>query len=257
MIKNALITKKMLSVEGFGKVQLPACQSTVQPYGAFMELPEQIGVMILNEATLFPQSMLPLFIFEQRYRRMLADSLGSHRMFCIAMQKPDSQRESPVKVAGLGLVRAAVGHEDGTSHMVLEGNCRVRLGRVVRYKPYRVHEIECLPTRQPDDDRRLEALTSRLRELIGERLDIVTEGAALSDDGDGVSEKCAMQTRELMRYMQKLRDPEQLADMAGCALLTEPEQRQRLLETQDLLSRLQHLNVFLTNEILRLRKPQG
>lgn len=248
----------MLSVRGFGKGQLPACQSTVQPYSAFMELPEQIGVMTLNEATLFPQSMLPLFIFEQRYRRMLADSLGSHRMFCIAMQKPGClQRESPVKVAGLGLIRAAVGHEDGTSHMILEGNCRVRLGRVVRYKPYRVHEIERLPTRHPDDDRRLEALTSRLRDLIGERLDIVTEGAALTDEDDGVSEQCAMQTRELMRYMQKLRDPEQLADMAGCALLTEPEQRQRLLETQDLLSRLQHLNVFLTNEILRLRNLKG
>ena len=50
-----------------------------------MEIPDRAGVMILGERNLFPQAILPLFIFEPRYRAMLAESLESHRMFCLAM----------------------------------------------------------------------------------------------------------------------------------------------------------------------------
>src|SRR6185436_8204059 len=101
-----------------------------------MEFPDRAGVMILSGACLFPQALLPLFIFEPRYRRMLEATLNGHRMFVVAMARPDVSRESPLPVAGLGLVRASVQNDDGTSNLVLQGLTRVRLGKVTRYKPY-------------------------------------------------------------------------------------------------------------------------
>ena len=92
-----------------------------------MKLPSEIPVMTLPEATLFPQALLPLYIFEPRYRQMLADALHSNRMFSVAMQKPGSTRETPSPVAGLGLIRVSVGHRDGTSHLILQGIARVEL----------------------------------------------------------------------------------------------------------------------------------
>jgi Lon protease-like protein len=86
-----------------------------------MLLPAEVPVMTLNGAILFPQAMLPLYIFEPRYRKMLQDALESHRMVAIAMQKPNTSRESPAQVAGLGLIRAAVKNPDGTSHLILQG----------------------------------------------------------------------------------------------------------------------------------------
>ena len=83
--------------------------------------------MTLPNATLFPQALLPLYIFEPRYRQMLADALHSNRMFSVAMQKPGSTRETPSPVAGLGLIRVSVGHRDGTSHLILQGLARVEL----------------------------------------------------------------------------------------------------------------------------------
>jgi len=59
--------------------------------------------MTLPNVILFPQAMLPLYIFEPRYRQMLSDALASHRMLSVAMQKPGRVRESPSNVAGLGL----------------------------------------------------------------------------------------------------------------------------------------------------------
>ena len=69
-----------------------------------MEIPSEVAVMTLPNVTLFPQALLPLYIFESRYRRMLTDALETHRMFIVAMQKPGRVRETPSGVAGMGIV---------------------------------------------------------------------------------------------------------------------------------------------------------
>src|SRR5512138_262509 len=107
-----------------------------------MKLPCEVPVMTLPNATLFPQALLPLHIFEPRYRRMLADCLRSHRMFALAMQRPGRTRESPCTVAGLGLIRVSVEHSDRTSHLILQGLARVELGPARQYRPYRIHPIQ-------------------------------------------------------------------------------------------------------------------
>src|SRR5512136_1898883 len=100
-----------------------------------MKIPREVPVMTLRNATLFPQALLPLYIFEPRYRQMLADALRADRVFSIAMQKPGRSRETPCAVAGVGLIRASVDHQDGTSHLILQGLTRVRLMDPVQYKP--------------------------------------------------------------------------------------------------------------------------
>ena len=107
-------------------------------------MPTSVGVMILSNAVLFPGAMLPLRIFEPRYRRMLKDALASHRMFCVAMQRPGNTRETPLPVAGLGVIRYAVRDEDGTSRLLLQGIARVELGPTKQYKPYRLQVIRPL-----------------------------------------------------------------------------------------------------------------
>src|SRR5476651_219302 len=109
-----------------------------------MKLPSEVPVMTLPNTTLFPQALQPLFIFEPRYRRMLSDSLDGDRMFAIAMQRPGRMRETPSPIAGLGLIRVSVGHQDGTSHLVLQGIARVQLAETVRYRPYRVQRVRPL-----------------------------------------------------------------------------------------------------------------
>src|SRR5690242_12871298 len=129
-----------------------------------MKLPREVPVMTLPNATLFPHALQPLYIFEPRYRQMLADVLASGRVFAIAMQRPGYTREIPAPVAGLGLVRVAVRHADGTSHLVLHGLARVELGEVVRYRPYRIQRVRPLWT-PPCDTVTADALVAKVREL--------------------------------------------------------------------------------------------
>src|SRR6185503_8574901 len=136
-----------------------------------MEIPDEVAVMTLPNATLFPQALLPLYIFEPRYRRMLVDALQSHRMFIVSMQKPGRVRETPSTIAGLGLVRVSVENPDGTSHLILQGVTRVELAETTQYRPYRVQRIRPLRA-PPNDSVTIDALLAKVRDLVNERIQL-------------------------------------------------------------------------------------
>ncbi len=214
-----------------------------------MQLPKSMGVMILPHVNLFPHAVLPLFVFEPRFRRMLRDSLETHRLFCVAMQRPEASRESPSRVAGVGVITASVENPDGTSNMMVQGLARVSLGRVVRRRPYRVHGIEAL-TPGLADTPRIDALSVKVRELVGQRfrrglpspLKMVGDTAAPDDSGTPSSE-------QLLKSLTQIGDASVLADLVSCTLLSDPAQRQVLLETVDLETRLRYLIYFLIKEL--------
>jgi uncharacterized protein len=221
-----------------------------------MKLPREVPVMTLPNATLFPQALLPLYIFEPRYRQMLADALHSHRMFSVAMQKPGSKRECPSPVAGLGLIRVSVGHRDGTSHLILQGLARVELEGAIRYKPYRVQRVRPLPT-PPCDNVTVDALVAKVRELLVERFDLGLSFPfpVMSPGKPGSSAAPpSFSAKEVMHYLDSIRDPEQTVDMVSGAVLPDAAERQAILETLDVEARLRRLIHFLLAEIRARRK---
>ncbi len=212
--------------------------------------------MTLPNATLFPQALLPLYIFEPRYRQMLADSLHSHRMFSVAMQKPGSTRESPAPIAGLGLIRVSVGHRDGTSHLILQGLARVELAQAVRYKPYRVQRIRTLET-PPCDNVKVDALVAKVRELLEERIQLGLPfpfPVMSPGHSESTPPPPSFSPKEILGYLDSISDPEQAADLVSCAVLPGAAERQTILETVDVETRLQRLISFLMKEIRAKRK---
>jgi ATP-dependent Lon protease len=220
-----------------------------------MKLPLEVPVMTLPNATLFPQALLPLYIFEPRYRKMLADALHSNRMFSVAMRKPGSAREMPSPVAGLGLIRVSVAHRDGTSHLILQGLARVELEQTVRYKPYRIQRIRPLQT-PPCDNVKVDALVAKMRELLQERivLGLPFPFPVMSPDKSESSPGPSLPPEEILNYLDSITDPDQAADLVSCAVLPGAVQRQTILETVDVESRLRRLIHFLLAEIQDKRK---
>lgn len=222
-----------------------------------MKIPREVPVMTLPNATLFPQALLPLYIFEPRYRQMLADALHSNRMLTVAMQKPGNTRETPSPVAGLGLIRVSVGHRDGTSHLILQGIARVELAETVRYKPYRIHRVRPLAT-PPCDTIAVDALVAKVRELLEERikLGLPFPFPVMSQSNAETSKPTppAFSPKEILSYLDSITDPEQAADLVSCAVLPGASERQAILETIDVETRLRRLIQFLLAEIRHRRK---
>jgi ATP-dependent Lon protease len=224
-----------------------------------MDLPREIAVMTLPNAILFPQAMLRLHIFEPRYRQMLRDALNSHRMFSVAMQKPGRVREIPSNVAGLGLIRISLSNKDGTSHLILQGLTRVQLAETVQYKPYRIQKIRPIET-EGEDSVAVDALIAKVLELVAERLDygfefpvhVLKQFGELIDAGAG--ETGVNSLKHLVKYLVTINNPDQLADLVSCTLLTGSVERQTILETAHLETRLKYLIHFLMAENNRCKK---
>ena len=75
-------------------------------------LPDEVPVMTLPNMTFFPQALLPLHIFEPRYRNMLRDVLATNRLFAVTGLNPKladqaGQFEPPHRIASVGIVRVA------------------------------------------------------------------------------------------------------------------------------------------------------
>ena len=90
-------------------------------------------VMFVSNAVLFPGCLIPIRVFESRYRMMLKDVLAGNRTFILSFHTEDLTQGM---TGSLGLVRSCVDQRDGTSILMLEGLKRVLLQQQVGENPY-------------------------------------------------------------------------------------------------------------------------
>jgi Lon protease-like protein len=183
-----------------------------------MKIPHEVGIMTLPNAILFPQALLPLCIFEPRYREMLQQSLQEQRMFAVALSNGQSQ---PSRVAGVGLIRACVDKPDGSSNLILQGVTRVRFTNFVQKKPFYIGRIEVLQTLEPEG-LEVEALGLKVVETIHQ---LRAKGHEVPDT--------------ILNFLNELKDYDALADIVTYSFLNDVELKQEILETLHLRERLQ------------------
>lgn len=102
---------------------------------------DDLPVFPLPDATLFPGSVMPLHIFEGRYRQMVRRAIATHRCIAIArLLEPARQLADDVPFApcaGLGVIVQAVELPDGRFHLLLQGKARVLLTELPFSPPFR------------------------------------------------------------------------------------------------------------------------
>lgn len=179
--------------------------------------------MTLPGVVFFPHAMLPLHIFEPRYRTMVEEVLGHERMFCVAgvdgkqaEQQPE-QIEPPHKVGTLGLIRACHLNPDGTRNLMLQGLVRIKIEDILQETPYRKIRFSVLQSQA-------EAKGTGLYSKRGRVLQLLRSYHRLGGDiPEGV-----------LGFLKSLEDCESFIDTAIFTLCEDPELKQELLETLDL-----------------------
>ena len=201
-----------------------------------VDLPDEVPVMPLPGAVLFPHALLPLYIFEPRYRKMLEHALQRDRMFSVTLIKPSCPEwhapEDFFHFATVGLIRACVGRDDGTSNLVLQGLHRVRFSSFQQETPFPIARIDIIESRNDTATVETEALGEKVLELY---------------------RKLKRAERRLPpkvdRYLAQLGDLEMLADLVASTFVDDPLRRQRMLEESSLNQRLRLLITYLQDEI--------
>ena len=198
-------------------------------------LPAAVPVMPLPGALLFPHALLPLYIFEPRYRAMLKRALDNDRMFCVTLIKPKRSEWHSVhdfcQVATVGLIRACVGRDDGTSNLILQGLQRVRFTGFEQDKPFPIAQIEPIESDPPISEAESHGLARKVLELY----------ESFKSSGRQFPAK-------VDQYLSELEDPEMLADLMAATFISDPSRRQQLLEERSITHRLRLVLQFLREE---------
>jgi uncharacterized protein len=203
-----------------------------------------VAIFPLPDVTLFPRTLLPLHIFEARYRAMVSDALARDKRICMVRLRPGYEANYAGKpdvydVGGLGEIvsceRLAMGRYD----LALRGEARVR---IVRELPtdtlYRVVLAEKIADVAPVTD--VTPTVDRLRSTCRALLDILGRPANLLDAvfGDGQA-------------------PGVIADRVAAGVIPGPDVRQELLETAEVDTRLTRLAIALDALVEQLKRQRG
>ena len=205
-----------------------------------IEIPREVPVMTMSQTVLFPQAMMPLFIFEPRYREMLRDVLKEERIFAVAAldeEKKDAQAlETPYTIAGVGVIRACKQNEDGTSNLILQGLARVELDEIICEEPYRRARIQQVLSVSDGSEETLKAIKSTLLALLQTQMRL---GAEIP--------------LEVLQFLSKVEEVENMLDMAIYTLCPPGRFKQELLETRGILERYEKYQRILRSQIERLK----
>jgi uncharacterized protein len=195
----------------------------------FLFIPDHVPVFPLPEVVLFPRAILPLHVFEPRYREMTQDALLGDRVIAMALLKPGygplyyTRRAAIHDVLGVGQIVESEEATDGFN-ILLRGVGRARILDERADRSYRVARVEPVETFTSTSDAESAALRTELFAAI-----------RANDTLDA----------ELRRHWLKLAQADVeldvLSDLIGAGLPLEADVRQLLLAEADAAGRVRML----------------
>jgi len=210
--------------------------------GEHLTIPEELGILALRNAVVFPGTVIPLAVGRPRSRRLLSGVLGGkgksrpgEKVIGVITQK-DSTVDDPgfEDLYPMGTVTAVVKmlkQPDGQNSLVVHGLVRFQVKEWLGTEPYLRARIEVV-TPEIKPSKGLEALMTSVRHSAQKMV-------ALSPN---IPE-------EVKVILENIDDAGALADFLAANINIPSEKKQELLETIDVTERLKKLSVSLAEQI--------
>ncbi len=202
------------------------------PEGEFL-----LPLFPLPNLVFFPRTRMSLHIFEPRYRQLIADAVEGDQRFGIVLLRPGWQSNyygaPDIHPCGtLSVIEQAMPLDDGRFNILVHGEVRFRVMEEVSRLPYRTARVIALPEREQTPDRAY-AQRQWLAELSQQYLHFLPDQMAVPE----------IETASL----------ESLTNALIMSLNLDMEEKQRLLEQDDLLERAEAVGTELQGRIESLR----
>jgi ATP-dependent Lon protease len=201
-----------------------------------VEFPAALPVLPLKETVVFPQSMSPLAIGQDRSVRLIDDVVAGDRLLALVTSR-DGSIEAPgwediYEVGTVAIVHKMIKVPDGTLRILVQGLDRIKLEHRLDVEPYLLGEFSAVPDVLLETPE-LEALTRNVQGLFGR---IIGLAPYLPE--------------ELQLAAANVDDPSALCHLVASTLRTiKTEERQEILEQVDVEQRLRQVSAILSREL--------
>lgn len=195
----------------------------------------RLPVLPLKETVVFPESMTPLAVGQERSVKLIDDVVSGERMlalFTVEREEADPPDwDDLYRVGTVAVVHKMIKVPDGTLRILVQGVQRVRLVEPVQNEPYLVAELEDLPEIVPESPE-VEALTRTVQQQFAQIIGLTP-----------------YLPEELQLAAANVDDPTALTHLIASTLRLKTEERQELLETADVEERLRRIASILGREV--------
>ncbi|HZO73733.1 MAG TPA: endopeptidase La [Ktedonobacteraceae bacterium] len=200
-----------------------------------LTIPDVLPVLPLKETVIYPFSVQPLAVGQERSIRLIDDVMRGNRLVVLVAQKSaDIEQAGPDEIFKVGTV-ARVGRmfrmPDGTVQIAVQGLERVSIGEFTQEKPYLAAYVSLKPDIQ-EEDNETEAIK---RNVISYFQRLV---ALVQNMPEGIAAATL-----------NLEEPRQVVYVIATFVQMELELRQRLLELDSVREKLAQLSSFLAHEL--------
>jgi hypothetical protein len=204
--------------------------------------PLVVPIFPLPDVTFFPHTLLPLHVFEPRYRAMVMDVLARDRRLAVVKLQPGFDNVTYLgkpavhPVAGAGEIVSWERLATGRYNILLKGEWRIRIeGERPSDTLYRIVTAQKLEDVAPTTD--VSTALARIRAACGRLLQALERPPDLLDTA-----------------LAEGQAPGVVADRIAAAVVPDPALRQELLETLDVTRRLERLGAALDQLVSELRR---
>lgn len=133
----------------------------------------ELPLFPLPDVVLFPQEVLPLHIFEPRYRMLLRTVMAEDRRFGVVRWDPQLQRMADVGCCAE--ILHCQTQDDDRSNIVTMGQQRFRVLDIVREAPYRVGLVSWIEDEPTDDHTGLESLADEVTQALQDVIELTAK----------------------------------------------------------------------------------
>jgi len=195
----------------------------------------ELPLLPLKETVVFPDSMTPLAIGQERSIRLIDDVVGADRELALVTVR-NAEAEEPgwddlYEVGTAASVHKLIRVPDGTLRLLVQGIRRIRLVERKSGDPYLVGEFEDVPDVVPDTPE-VEALTRNVQGLFARIIGLVP-----------------YLPEELQLAAANVDDPSALCHLVASTLRIKAEEKQHLLELANVEERLREIAAVLNREL--------
>jgi ATP-dependent Lon protease len=197
---------------------------------------QSIPVLPVRDTVLFPHAVLPLTVGRESSIQLI-QSLGEEKTILVVAQR-DARQDAPQAadlhhIGTRATVHKVVKMPNQSLFVFTEGNERVKLGDFTQITPFMTAECETVEEIEPVVSPEMEALQ---RNVVSQFQQIVTSSPTLSDD--------------LQTIAINIDEPGRLADFIASSLpFLTTNDKQELLETPNIVARLERINKHLAKEL--------
>jgi ATP-dependent Lon protease len=197
--------------------------------------PAALPVLPLKETVVFPESVTPLAIGQERSMKLVEEVVSGDRLLALVTVK-DPEVEQPSwddlhRVGTAGVIHKMIKVPDGTLRILVQGTRRIELQEPIQSDPYLVGEFAELPD-ELEETPEVEALTRNVQNLFGRVIGLVP-----------------YLPEELQLAAANVEDPSALCNLVASTLRLKTEEKQRLLELTNVAVRLREVAAILNREL--------